>query len=312
MKNDPEIPPAPAPGPAQTLSRVWRELCDRYLPIAPPDSAWRYNRAPNPGDPEQGWKLHISATVLNANETLARVAPLLISCGVQFKAPCTLQELARINSGLLRGYSQIGKFVTVYPRTTEEAVSLAGELHELTYRMPAPAVPFDRKFRPGSNVFYRYGAFRLLEMEQAGGGRVAALRDLQGKLVPDLREAEAAKPDWVQDPFSGGEQPPEAAPGRSPLTTTYRAFRALAQRGKGGVYQAIDLSAHPPRFCILKEGRRHGEVGWDGRDGYWRVAYEERVLAHLIAAGVNAPGVYASFDLDDNRYLVTEFIEGES
>jgi hypothetical protein len=280
--------------------------------VAPADSVWRYNRAPNPGDLEQGWKLHVSATVLNANEALTKVAPLLTGCGVQFKAPSTLQELARINSGLQHGYSQVGKFITVYPRTTAEAVSLAGKLHELTCRMPAPAVPFDRQFRPGSNVFYRYGAFRLLEMEQPGGARAAALRDPQGNLVPDLRESEAAKPDWVQDPFTNGERLPELAPGESPLKTTYRAFRALTQRGKGGVYQAVDLSAYPPRFCILKEGRKHGELSWDGRDGYWRVAHEERVLAHLSAAGVKAPSVYASFDLDGNRYLATEFIEGES
>jgi serine/threonine protein kinase len=98
----------------------------------------------------------------------------------------------------------------------------------------------------------------------------------------------------------------------SPLATTFRAFRALTQRGKGGVYQALDLSAERPRLCILKEGRRHGEPDWDGRDGRWRVRNEEKALTALRAFGVEVPRVYASFEVEGHFYLVTEFIEGVS
>ena len=294
------------------LSRAWQELCDRYLPVAPASSAWRYSRAPNPGDPEQGWKLHVSATLLNANTVLERVAPFLAGCGVRFKAPASLQELGRINSGLRHGYSQVGKVITVYPGTTEEAVALAHNLHELTRSMPAPIIPFDLRFRPDSNVYYRYGAFKRLEMETPDGLRIPAIRDPQGNLVPDLRESAVARPAWVENPFIGQSQQQNAPSSESPLSATYRVFRALTQRGKGGVYQAVDLSAQPPRLCLLKEGRRHGELSWDGRDGYWRIQQEEWALEHLQASGVAVPRVYASFDLDDNRYLVIEFIEGES
>jgi serine/threonine protein kinase len=99
---------------------------------------------------------------------------------------------------------------------------------------------------------------------------------------------------------------------RSPLATTYRAFQALTQRGKGGVYKAFDLSAWPPRLCILKEGRALGEIGWDGRDGSWLVRQEEAALSSLRRAGVAAPGVYSSFEVEGNYYLVTEYIEGET
>ena len=42
--------------------------------------------------------------------------------------------------------------------------------------------------------------------------------------------------------------------------------RLHGQRGKGGVYQALDLNVNPPRLCLIKEGRKHGELTWDGRD----------------------------------------------
>lgn len=296
----------------QALSQAWQELCHRYLPIAPENSVWRFNRTPSSGDLEQGWKLHVSATVLNAHRVLERVAPLLTGCGVQFKAPASLQELGRINAGVAHSYSQVGKFITVYPRTNTEAVSLANELHELTQGLPAPVVPFDLRFRPGSNVYYRYGAFKYLEIENPDGTLTPALRDPQGNLVPDLRESEGAKPAWVDNLFTDQRPKQEAQPDRSPLQTTYRVFRALAQRGKGGVYQAVDLSTQQPRFCLLKEGRRHGEVSWDGRDGHWRVKHEEKALTLLSTSGVAVPRVYSSFELTGHYYLVTEFIAGES
>lgn len=309
MQTSPAAPLEPGRDQCNRLSQLWRELCDRYLPVVLENSLWRYNRAPLPNDPEQGWKLHISATILNAHSILQQVAPLLIGAGVQFKATATLNDLADLNTGLHHGYSQIGKFITVYPRTNSEAISLASQLHKLTRGFPAPVVPFDKRYKPDSNVYYRYGAFRSLKLLNADGSQSQALRHPNGTLVPDLRDAEKAKPDWIDDLL-----PHQAVPANrsNPLTTTYKVFRALSQRGKGGVFQAIDLSVEPPRCCLLKEGRRHGELSWDGRDGYWRVEQEERVLRQLRQLGVAVPEVYGSFDLDGNRYLATEFIAGES
>jgi serine/threonine protein kinase len=236
----------------------------------------------------------------------------LASDDIQFKAPSSLHELIGINAGLRHGYSQVGKCITVYPRTTEEALFLAEELHALTYGMTAPAVPFDLRLQPDSNVYYRYGAFRRLSLEHPDGGSTLAMRDPQGKLVPDLRTNASAKPDWASNPFLNSFPQPALEPMESPLKTTYRAFRALTQRGKGGVYQAVDLSQRPPRLCVLKEGRRYGELGWDGRDGCWRVRHEEQTLQRLRASGLAPPQVYASFTAEGNYYLVTEFIAGES
>lgn len=294
------------------LNERWEELCGRHLKVMPPDSMWRYSRLSRRHDPEQGWKLHLPATVLTAAEVLESVAPLLHGCGVLFKAPRSLRELSKLNSGIYYGYSQVGKFITVYPRTTEEAARLARELHRRTRGIAAPSVPFNLKFKPDSRLYYRYGSFKALELINPDGSRTLAVRGPDGILAPDLRDSAEAKPDWVPDLFpqpSKRRAPPIAD---TPLKTRFRAFRALSQRGKGGVYQAIDFGMTEPQLCVLKEGRRHGETAWDGRDGYWRVKHEGRVLEALRAAGVDVPRVHASFKAEKNFFVAMEFIEGES
>jgi hypothetical protein len=56
-------------------------------------------------------------------------------------------------------FSQIGKFVTVYCRTDNEATILAEKLLRATEGLPGPDVPFDEAYKRGSCVSYRYGAF---------------------------------------------------------------------------------------------------------------------------------------------------------
>jgi len=293
---------------ARNLNREWKKLCDRYLPLALEKSIWRFSRFSNAQDQEQGWKIHVAATVLSANRILECVAPALAEGGYMFKGPASLQELARINSGLYYGFSQVGKCITVYPRSADDAVQLAARLHALTGHLPAPAVPYDRRYREGSPVHYRYGAFGSLEIENPDGTRTSAIRNDKNEIVPDRREPGAAVPEWETDPFAVGAE----ARALQRLKPTIRPYEALSQRGKGGVYRALDLSVIPARHCVVKEGRRNGETDWEGRDGYWRVEHEERVLKSLRLAGLEVPRVYSSFRVPNNYYLAMEFIEGQS
>lgn len=289
------------------LVAEWTELSNRYLPLRTATSIWRFSRPSLPADPAQGWKLHISATVLNAPQMLRTVAPFLKRRNILYKAPVSLDELSKLNSGIFYGYSQVGKCLTIYPQTGEEADALAGRLHQLTSRMSGPAVPFEEKYREPSLVWYRYGAFKALQT--LDGETKYALRSPNGELFPDERESHEP-PDWAVNPFHSPNQKPSSQPVRGELFTTYKTFRALAQRGRGGVYQALDLSVTPPRLCILKEGRKDGEVSWDGRDGLWRVRHEAQVLKRLKQAGINVPTVYSSFIADGNQYLAMELVAG--
>jgi hypothetical protein len=295
---------------AALLEAEWQRLCDLYLPLRQSGSIWRYHCVQPANEPERGWKLHVSATVLNAGRVLQKVAPVLAGRGLQFKVPSSLQHVMMLNAGLDGTYTQIGKIITVYPHTPKQAVELARQLHKVTSRMAAPEVPFDLRYGPSSNVYYRFGAFRPLEIEHANGTRTPAVRGPNGQLLPDRRDH--PKPDGIADPFEQLHRRRTVVEQQNSFAASYRVFRALAQRGKGGVYQAADLSTKPPRLCLIKEGRKHGELNWDGRDGRWRVRNEERVLSEMLAHGLNVPRVYSSFELAGNAYLVMEFIAGET
>ncbi len=308
--NAEKLTSVPTPQAANPLETEWQTHCQKYLPINPDRGIWRFHRVQNPDDPEQGWKLHISATIFSANPVFKRVAPLLSRSGVLFKAPRSIEELGKINSGLHYGFSQVGKFITVYPRTPHQALSLANKLHELTRGFACPAVPYDIGFKTGGCVYYRYGVFGDAQIKK-GRRMVSALRMPDGTLVPDRREPGHAVPSWLTDPLTNGRR--RTTPKKSThLMVTTRAYEAISQRGKGGVYRALDLSVAPARLCLLKEGRRHGETDYFGRDGHWRVKHERAVLAALIEEGVSVPRVYRTFEVECHYYLVTEFVEGES
>ena len=284
------------------LERQWSNLCERYLPV-PSQSIWRYSRNWLPNDADQGWKLHISATILNAGRVLARVAPVLRDQDLLYKAPASLIELAELNRGLRYGYSQIGKFITVYPGTPEEALALADRLYALTRGTAAPTIPFDGRYRADGCVFYRYGAFRNI-----GDGNDKMIVDPHGRACVDTREG-PPQPAWMPDLFVGNTDG-NKADAATLLKTRFRVFRAMAQRGRGGVYQAMDVGSSPPGFCVLKEGRRYGEVDWRARDGCWRIKHEAKVLRSLRVSGINVPEVYALFSDGRNEFLALELIEG--
>lgn len=291
------------------LNEGWRELCTRYLPIIKPDSIWRYSRLPSSNDRKQGWKLHISATVLSANEILKRVGPFLAGQDVQFKGPASLYEIAKLNSGLDYGYSQVGKCLTVYPRSDGEAVSIAEKLDVLTSGVAAPQIPFDLRLNPESCVHYRYGAFVHQQVATKDGKLTLAIETPDLSLIPDVRNS-ATAPAWATDPFRSRRPPRVESAAVTPLVTRFQILRAVSQRGKGGVYYALDRESS--RLCIIKEGRKHGELGWDGRDGYSRVRNESEVLPFFRNLGLPVPIVYGTFEVGGSFYLAMEFIQGSS
>jgi hypothetical protein len=285
-------------------------LCKKYLPIES-DDIWRFSRETFADDPAQGWKIHISATIHSAKTLLEKVAPLLEKQKVFFKAPKSLTELGKLNSGMFYGFSQIGKFITVYPNNEEEFIHLAENLHRQTVGLAAPVIPFDLRYEENSNVFYRYGAFKNLEIKDVNGKLTPAIFDLKGNLVPDVRDNEEGKPEWISNPLVIKKAKDHSETG-NPLKTTYKIFKSLSIRGKGGVYMAIDLSSQEPRLCVIKEGYRNGEVNWLGMDGYDYVKREAEILEKLSSFGLGLPDKYETFESNNNFYLVTEYLEGES
>lgn len=295
---------------ARAAEREWRRLCERYLPVSSRKSIWRESRRRNRDEPSQGWKLHVSATVLSARTIFCAVAPYLSQRRLYFKAPRTLEELAKINSGISYGFSQIGKFITVYPPSDETAREIALELDRLTSKQMAPEIPWDKRFRPVSCVYYRYGSFSPHVTTVIRNKRVPAIVRNDGKLVADKREPRSAVPPWLKDPFES-TQTRSTMVRLTPLETRFGNYEALLQRGRGGIYRAIDRVSVPPRLCIIKEGRRNGETDWDSQDGYERVRKEADFLRSAAPRIANIPRVIDTFRADGNFYLVMEYLVGK-
>jgi serine/threonine protein kinase len=286
---------------ARQLERRWRNQI-KSLPIL--RGMWRYSRYVRPSDPGQGWKIHISATPLSARAVFSRVQPFLERRDLLFKVAASLDSLVQLNAGI-GAFSQIGKFLTIYPRSTAEAVDLAQQLHAVTRGLCGPKIPFDARYRKNSLIYYRYGSF--------GRSESGTILDDSHKPHKDKRRPGYAVPRWLDDPFNSsknGEAKPSWLKSRGPIGCDYIVFRAISQRGKGGVYEAVDLTVSPARAVILKEGRRHGETAWDGQDGYDQVKHEGKVLRALQAAGLPVPRLLREFTQNGNRYLVLEKIAG--
>lgn len=232
--------------------------------------------------------------------------PILTKRDVLFKVPARLDLLEALNSGVGQ-FSQVGKFLTVYPSSTAEAIDLVRVLHSATRGLRGPEIPFDVRYQKNSLVHYRYGAFRRPRRSAAASGVVF---DTAGRRHPDRRAAGHAIPRWLDDPFRKSGAKSKEMRSRGPIGTDYLAYKAIAQRGKGGIYEAVDLSVSPARVVIIKEGRRDGETAWNGVDGFARVQHETRVLRSLRKAGVPVPKILRTFTQNAACYLVLEKIAG--
>ena len=287
----------------RNLERRWRKQI-KALPL--PDGIWRSSRRLRPDDPAQGWKIHVSATRLSACEVFSRVLPILREHDAFFKVIARLDLLAELNAGLSE-FSQIGKILTVYSRSTSGAVQLAGKLHLATRGLRGPQIPFDARYRKNSIVYYRYGSFKPPRKASAG-----KITERSGKAHPDKRAPGHAVPRWLDDPFQKRSADANRANKIGSLSPDYLPFKVISRRGKGSVYEALDFTVSPARLVIIKEGRRDGETAWNGADGFARVTHEGRVLRILRAAGIPVPEIFREFNRDDNRYLVMEKIEGRA
>ena len=296
---------------ARRWEQEWRQLCRASLPIRPAGSIWWFSRKKNRHDPPQGWKLHISATILSAVRIFSLITPCLQRHQALFKAPHSLAELHKLNSGVEYGFSQVGKFVTIYPPTTAAAVALADELHRLTAREPAPVVAYDEPWRSPSCVYYRYGQFYFGPTVQVRDQSVPAITRPDGRLVPCRREPGAAVPRWLTNPFRPRWSAANQVAG-TPLEKRYGNYQAIVQRGRGGVYQALDLHFVPAQRCILKEGRRHGETDWLGRDGIDRVRREAEFLRAVAPVCRGLPRLRTTFRAHGSFYLVMEPVAGRN
>jgi hypothetical protein len=256
------------------------------------------------GRPWQGWKLHVSAAVPDAEQVLGRALPVLLAAAVDAKVVASLEHLAELNSNGAAP-AQAGKFLTVYPRDDRQAVRLAAALDAATAGLRGPPVLSDRPLRPGSLVHYRYGGFRERLVQDDAGRVSSAISTPDGLLVPDDRTG-ADPPPWVTDPFRSSAVAPSH---ESLLGGLYLPGTRLHRAPRGDVFCATDLRTG--RHYVVKSARRHALLDWDGRDARDRLHAEYRMLVRL-SHHHGVVRAHRLFEQDGDLFLVLERVAGVS
>ncbi|WP_371871427.1 class III lanthionine synthetase LanKC [Phytohabitans rumicis] len=266
---------------------------------------WYVFRSGRPGLPVQGWKIHVSACLDNADRVLDAVWDYCVPRGVDFKflrSPAAL--LARVSKYAPRGYS--GKLVTIYPVDDAACATVLDELGALLDGEPGPYILSDLRWGAGP-LHVRYGAFASRYCVGPAGQVVPAIADATGTLVPDRRDPVFHLPDWVTLPdFLAPHLAARNAVNVADLP--YEIERVLHFSNGGGIYAGRDKRTGAA--VVLKEGRPHAGLDARGDDAVRRVEREYAVLRRL--AGV--PGIPAAYDLfwvGEHRFLAMEHVEGE-
>jgi serine/threonine protein kinase len=259
----------------------------------------------------QGWKLHVSATLASAEAVLARALLVLLSGDSAFKFVSTIDHVARLNArNTPRGHS--GKFITVYPRSDEEAVRLAEALHQATAGLAGPRILSDRPYAPGSLVHYRYGAF-VQERRISNDGLYAwVIFDPDGNPVEDRRVGQYVPPAWAKCPFPNpwGDGASGANGGGGVLVgDRFLVREAIRHVNKGSVYRAIDT--HNGADVVIKEARPHVSADKTGKDARDRLRAEARALETVGPFGV-APRLLMLFEQSQHLFLAEECVPGVS
>jgi tRNA A-37 threonylcarbamoyl transferase component Bud32 len=254
--------------------------------------------------PDQGWKVHVSARLLDAERALQVIWDYCTSRSIAFKYLRGEPVLIMHNSKSAdRAYS--GKLVTVYPQDEDQLELILKELNELLCGIQGPYILSDLRYAEGP-LYVRYGGFIERYCLAETGERVLAIRHDDGRLVPDLRTPSFATPPWVAlPPFL---QPHLDA--RNAVTTTdlpYDIESVIQFSNGGGVYLGRDRGTGEQ--VVLKEARPHAGLDIDGRDAIARLRHEREILQRLAGLEV-VPEFKDFFRLGEHEFLVQEFIDG--
>lgn len=192
------------------------ESLDRYRPTAElrgiveqhcsegwvltPMGFWTYG-CPTGHKPQlQGWKIHASGTATTAGELLRRIVPIAVRNGVAFKF-CSDLEMVRLSTNKNWHRTGAGKFITLYPRETEQFVQIIDLCYQVTQDLRGPYIFTDRPYKDSQVIFYRYGAHQGSFRVDALGRHLPMILAPDGKQVSDQRVPYFRLPDWVRDPF---------------------------------------------------------------------------------------------------------------
>jgi serine/threonine protein kinase len=268
------------------------------------DTWMYYSLKDGGGVPAQGWKIHLSARLEQAEDALAIMWDYCVTHRIAFKF-LRSPRIHVLYNAKSASRSSGGKLATIYPRDTAELRRTVEELDALLEGVKGPYVLSDLRYGKGP-LYLRYGGFAERRCLAENGERVLALEDGEGRLVPDVRGSVFSVPPWTTLPDF--LEPHLAA--RNSVTITdlpYDIESVLHFSNGGGVY--LGRSRATGERVVLKEGRPYAGLDTIGRDAQERLRHERDILRRLEGLDV-VPALLDYFTLGEHEFLVQEFIDG--
>jgi hypothetical protein len=281
---------------------------------------WQFSRkgvwfGANPGDemfnrlPNQGWKIHVSSSISNAEDILKAIVPILVLHNVNFKFALDLRILSLMNS---KGWGRqgAGKFVTAYPLNEEQFKLLIEELHQATKRFDGLYILSDRRYKDSKVIFYRYGGIRPDAAVNRAGESIHILISPNGEKVPDQRRPYFHLPAWAKDPFEeAASEHTEQEINVNEITLKegrYLIKTVFGYSNSGGVYLAEDKDTG--QEVVIKEARPFVTTT---EDSVALLQKEYRILSKIAHTKL-APQPIDFFQDWEHFFLVQEYLTGAS
>jgi len=285
----------------------FKSLAKKLLPsdwkIEEVDNIWVVCFNPKNIFPEQGFKIHISATVLNAKEILKTSIPIIVQYKSNFKFLKELKNLLFITSRIAnRGSS--GKFITIYPPDEETFKILLEKLYKVLKHYEGPYILSDMRYKDCKVLYYRYGGFQKMERINIKGERIYVIKAPDGSYYDDIRYPFYTLPPWIKDPFGNETISPKK---EIILKERYKVISAIQFSNNGGVYEAYDLLEN--REVIIKEARPNVSMTLNGIDAVYLLRKEYEILKMLENENI-APKAYELFQEWEHLFLVQEKLPG--
>ncbi|QGX00619.1 protein kinase [Streptococcus ruminicola] len=263
--------------------KCYENLLNQYCSLSnSEDNHWAYNMV-REVKLEKGIKIHLSAHVLNA-VVIAKMFFNFIetyNLKINFKILANLKELALQNSSIY-GYSQVGKFITIYPNNDEELIFLLNKLENLYRGIKGVDIPSDFRYQLSEVVFYRYGEFIKKD----------DFIDKRDRKFPT--DVEIPIEDYFRERFDV-------------IPTKYIILEIINRNAKGGVYKVLNTESN--RISVLKEAKNLSLLDFTNKDGVSRLMSERSILRDIEKENFS-PKVFGDFYVKNSYFIEEEYIEG--
>ncbi|RMC25043.1 hypothetical protein F5ESL0245_02950 [Lactobacillus sp. ESL0245] len=188
--------------------------------------------------PHQGFKIHISATIFNYQKVLDLIFDFCNKHKISFKCISNLNELRKNFSGISSLWST-GKFITMYPKTNDQFVSIIKQLYCIDALKVEEGIHVltDKRYENSNNIFYRYGVIR--------GNDKYIYNQKKERLYEDYQVLSYRLPQFINEPFPTNKVKINA----KYVYKKYIPIKALNSKAAGSVFFAKTKDG---KLCVLK------------------------------------------------------------